>query len=60
MTMVPVDMTLQRCGPVLGLAPKPSNQVQANSRKKRFGHSKNVSGAHELHQLVTNYITDGH
>ena len=58
--MVPVDMILQRDEPVLGLAPKPSKQVQANIRRARFGHSKNVSGPHELHQLVTNCITDGH
>ena len=60
MTVVPVDLILQGDGPLLGLAPKPSNQVQANSRKARFGHSKNVSSAHELHQQVTNYNTDGH
>ena len=57
---MPVDIILQRDGPVLGLAPKPSNQVQANNRKARFGHSNTVSGPHELHQLITNYITDGH
>ena len=60
MTMVPVDLILQRDGPLLGLAPKPSNQVQANVSKARFGHSNTVSGLHELHQQVTNFVTDGH